>query len=74
MTTRNIPLCLLHRESELAQVRQENVKVAKRDMKRLLIILLAIGLGIGAVVAVGVVFVLDRADLTDPRQEKQLID
>lgn len=63
-----------NKEAELAQIRQEDIRVAKRSMKRLLMILLAIGLAIGVVTAVGVVFVLDRLDLSDPRQEEQLID
>lgn len=47
-------------------MQQEDTKATKRSLKRLVIILIAIGLAVGAVMSVGVVLVLDRFDLSDP--------
>jgi hypothetical protein len=53
-------------EPELAQRRREDVAVTQSSLKRLYIILLAVGIGLGAIVSVGVVLLLDRLDLIDP--------
>jgi hypothetical protein len=49
-------------ESPLAR---EDAKAAQKTLKRLYIILLVIGLGIGALLAYGVIAALDRLGLTD---------
>jgi hypothetical protein len=49
-------------ESPLAR---EDAKAAQKTLKRLYIILLVIGLGIGGLLAYGVIAALDRLGLTD---------
>lgn len=44
-------------------------KTVRRVMTRLYIILLVIGLGIGAIVSVGVVMLIERLGLTDVPQQ-----
>jgi sensor c-di-GMP phosphodiesterase-like protein len=53
-------------ELELARMRQEDREATTKSMKRLYLVLLAIGLVIGAVVSVGVVSVLNRFELANP--------
>ena len=71
---KNIPLSPQERdrqEPELAQRRREDVAATRRDLKRLYLFLLAVGIGLGALVSVGVVLLLDRFDLIDPSTEIQ---
>jgi len=70
----NLPLTPQERdrqEPDLAQRRREDAAATRRSLKRLYLSLLAIGLGLGALVSVGVVLLLDRFDLIDPSTEIQ---
>lgn len=53
-------------EADLASIRQEPTRTTKRSLKRLVIILLAVGVAAGAVMSVGIALVLDRFELSDP--------
>lgn len=53
-------------ETKLAQMRQEDARVAKQNLKRLYLILLVVGITLGAIVSVGIAIVLDRFNLSDP--------
>jgi hypothetical protein len=71
---RNSPLSPQERdrqEPELTQRRREDVAATRKDLKRLYLFLLAVGISLGALVSVGVVFLLDRFDLIDPTTEIQ---
>lgn len=58
-------------EPDLAQRRREDAAVTRRSLKRLYLSLLAIGIGLGALVSVGLVLLLDRFDLINPSVEIQ---
>ncbi|MEP0871340.1 hypothetical protein NDA01_16150 [Trichocoleus desertorum AS-A10] len=51
---------------EAEQAKQERLRATQQSFKRLYLILLAVGLSIGAVLAVGVAILLDRFGLSDP--------
>lgn len=53
-------------EVEVEAEQQERIKATQQSFKRLYFILLAIGLSVGAVLAVGVAILLDRFGLSDP--------
>ncbi len=53
-------------EIEVEQAKQERLRATQQSFKRLYLILLAIGLAVGAVLAVGVAILLDRFNLSDP--------
>jgi hypothetical protein len=53
-------------EGEVEAEQQERLRATQQSFKRLYLILLAIGLSIGAVLAVGVAILLDRFNLSDP--------
>nr|WP_290225401.1 hypothetical protein [Trichocoleus desertorum] len=53
-------------EPEVEQAKQERLRATQQSFKRFYLILLAIGLSIGAVLAVGVAILLDRFNLSDP--------
>ncbi|MBD1864063.1 MULTISPECIES: hypothetical protein [Trichocoleus] len=53
-------------EPEAEQAKQERLRATQQSFKRLYLILLAVGLSIGAVLAVGVAILLDRFGLSDP--------
>ncbi len=53
-------------EPEVEQAKQERLQATQQSFKRFYLILLAIGLSIGAVLAVGVAILLDRFGLSDP--------
>jgi hypothetical protein len=53
-------------EIEVEAERQERIRATQQSFKRFYFILLAIGLSIGAVLAVGVAILLDRFNLSDP--------
>lgn len=65
-----LPEVVEHRvEPETAEsvpIQQEDVRAAQASFKRLYLILLVIGLVIGAILSVGVVSLLDRLGLSDP--------
>ncbi|MBD2071781.1 hypothetical protein H6F93_30390 [Leptolyngbya sp. FACHB-671] len=56
-------------EPDLAQRRHEDATATRRSLKRLYLSLLAIGIGLGALVSVGLVLLLDRFDLINPSVE-----
>lgn len=58
-------------EPDLAQRRRDDAVATRRSLKRLYLSLLAIGIGLGALVSVGLVLLLDRFDLIDPPTEIQ---
>lgn len=58
-------------EPDLAQRRREDAAVTRRSLKRLYLSLLVIGVGLGALVSVGLVLLLDRFDLINPSVEIQ---
>jgi len=53
-------------EPEVEKAKQERLQATQQSFKRLYLILLAIGLAVGAVLAVGVAILLDRFNLSDP--------
>lgn len=56
----------LQAEPETEQAKQERLRATQQSFKRLYLILLAIGLSIGAVLGIGVAILLDRFNLSDP--------
>lgn len=65
------PETIRHNENE--NISTENVLARKKQLKRLLIILMGVGLSLGLVLSIGVIILLDKLGLTKkPDRPQQL--